>query len=296
MLLIVVFALLACAAFIPSEVLGLDTDPYLSTVIVELIIFVVPSIFFCTLRGGEYRSRLRLSLPSPACLLMTLCAAALMITGSAVIEYFMSLAFSDSLSSTSAAETASFAMNSGLFDGFYLVIAFALLPAITEELLFRGIIMTEYSSLGVVCSVIMSALTFAMAHMSPIRLPEYIFCGIILSLLTYACRSVTAAMAAHALYNAVVIFFEKTVIKIAESRNISSILFVIIAAAAAIALAAAFAFEASSLYRTYGVENAPSDYLPQKKASVLSSLAISLFSPPFLLLAVMYIALSVIKS
>ena len=295
-LLIVVFALIVAAGAIPDGVLGFNDNPYLATVIIQLVIFALPALFFCTLRGSEYRRRLRLRVPPLSCILITVCATLLMITGSAVIEYFMSALAPDAVAATSASETAAFAMNSGLFDGLYLVLAFAVLPAVTEEFLFRGIIMTEYGSLGVICAVIMSSITFAMSHMSPVRLPEYLFCGIVLALLAYASRSIIASMAAHTLYNAVVIFFEDHVIRIAEKQNISSILFVIISAVLALTMAAVFAFEASGLYRGYGADNVPSDHLPKKPTGLPTALIASLLSPSFLLLTVMYIVIAVVRS
>ena len=42
-----------------------------------------------------------------------------------------------------------FARNAGIFDGLYLVLAFAVLPAVTEEFLFRGILLAAYENLGV---------------------------------------------------------------------------------------------------------------------------------------------------
>ena len=296
LLLIVVFAMIVAADKIPNGVLGFDDNPYLATVIVQLVIFAVPSLFFCTMRGGDYRRRLRLRLPPLSCILITVCATILMITGSAVIEYFMSGFAHDAVYATSAAETAAFAMNSGLFDGMYLVLAFAVLPAVTEEFLFRGIIMTEYGSLSAACAVIMSSLTFAMSHMSPVRIPEYLFCGVVLALLSYASRSIITSMIAHTLYNAVVIFFEDYVIRIAEKQNISGVLFIIIAAALALIAAAVFAFEASGLYRGYGADNVPSDHLPKKSAKTPTAIAASLLSPPFLFLAVMYVVIAVVRS
>lgn len=273
---------------VPGSALGLDENPYLSTVIVQLVIFMLPSLFFCTFRGNNYSSGLRLRLPSLSCILIMICALLCMICGSCVIEYFMSIFFPEAMSATAMAGNAGFAMNSGIFDGLYLVLAFAVLPAATEEFLFRGVVLTEYSSTGLFCSVIMSSLTFAMCHLSLARLPVYFFCGIILCIVTYATRSVIAAMTVHAVYNIFVLFCEEYILHLAEKQNISAVLFVIIVAGLGLLSASFMSFEASALYKGYAFENVPSDYVPTGKKKQ-GALVKAVFSPAFLLLVLVYI-------
>ena len=189
---------------------------------------------------------------------------------------------------------AGFAMNSGFFDGLYLVVALAVLPAVTEEFLFRGIVLSEYSTVGIACSVVLSSAMFSMCHFSFLHLPSYFFCGIVLACLTYATRSIVAPMIVHTLYNVVVLFFGDYVVRLAEKNNISGILFVIVAVAVALIAGAMAAFEASSIYRGYADDNVESDYVPKKKTGVVQSLAMSLLSPFFLLLTVLYIVLTIL--
>ncbi|HPU17806.1 MAG TPA: hypothetical protein PLZ27_03945 [Bacillota bacterium] len=45
------------SALLLSRAINLDTmlngtDPYLAAVVVQLLIFILPTLFFCTLRGG----------------------------------------------------------------------------------------------------------------------------------------------------------------------------------------------------------------------------------------------------
>ena len=295
MLLICVFIIAALTAAIPGEVLGIDENPYLSTVILQLIIYAIPALLFCTLRGVGYASKLRIRFSSLSSILLMISALVLMLAGSGLINYFVSTVAPESMASSSSAESAAFAMNSGVFDGLYLALAFAVLPAITEEFLFRGIMLTEYSSLGAVCAVVISSVMFSLSHFSIPRLPSYFFCGIVLAILTFATRSVLAPMLVHAGYNIIVLFFEQYVLHVAEKQNISSILFIIIAVVIAFASAAAFSFEASSLYRGYAADNVPCDYVPKKKPSIAGSLAEAVFSPSFIALAVTYVIIILIR-
>lgn len=280
---------------VPASALGLDDNPYLTTVILQLVIYMLPALFFCTLRGGSYREKLRLKLPAVSSVLIVVCSLVVMICGSCVIEYFMSGLAPVSMAETAVSGRAAYAMNSGFFDGLYLVLAFALLPAITEEFVFRGIVLAEYGSLGIFCSVFMSSIMFALCHMSPVRFPIYLFCGVILAVVTYVTRSVIAAMTVHTVYNVFVLFFEEYVLRLAEKQNISATLFIIIAAGVAILFASFLCFEASGLYRGYAVENLPSDYVPAKGKRLVHTVAEAVFSPAFIVLAVAYIIIVLAK-
>lgn len=294
LLIIAVFLLTAVFSFLPAESIGAESDPYLAAVIIQLVIFALPSLLFCTLRGNDYPRSLRLSLPRPSAIILMLCSVVLLCCGGGAIDYLMTSAFPKLAEEGSVASYAGFAMNSGFFDGLYLVVAFAILPAVTEEFLFRGIILSEYGTVGVSCSVILSAVMFAMCHFSFLRMPSYFFCGIVLACLTYATRSIVAPMIVHTLYNVVVLFFGDYVSVLAEKNNISGILFLIVAVAAAFASAAMAAFEASSIYRGYAEDNVESSYLPKKKTGLAKSLAVSLLSPFFLLLTVVFIVLTIL--
>jgi len=290
-----VFLLTAVFSLIPAEAIGLDENPYLSAIILQLVIFAIPALIFCSLRGGgEYTSNLRVRFPKPSTVLLMVCALVMMICGGGVIDYFMSVLSPSQMAESSAAEYAAFAMNSGLFNGLYLVLAFAILPAVTEEFLFRGIVLHEYSTRNIACSVIISALGFAMCHFSLVRLPSYFFCGVVLAAVTYATRSIIASMIVHAAYNVVVLFFEEYILHIAQKNNISGILLVIVMAFLTLAAAALASFEASALYRVYSEENYTSDHVPKKKTKFFASLAEAVFSPSFLVLAVIYIIMVIV--
>lgn len=289
LLLSAVLILTLIFSLVPEEALGLDENPYLSTVIIQLVIFMLPSLFFCTFRGSEYSRVLRLRMPSVSCILILICALLCMICGSCVVEFFMSLVFPESMAATASAGKAAFAMNSGIFDGLYLVLAFAVLPAATEEFLFRGIILAEYGKTGIFCSVMMSSLAFAMCHLSLARLPVYFFCGIILAIVAYATRSVIATMIVHAVYNIFVLFFEGYIFHLAEKQNINAVLFIIIAAGIALLAASFMCFEASALYKTYALENLPSDYVQTGKKKRFGAALRAVFSPTFISFALIYI-------
>lgn len=294
LLIIAVFGLLTAVSLMPENRLGMTENPYLSVVILQLIIFALPTLFFCTLRGSEYRSRLRLRMPPLSSIPLLICAFILVCAGSSMISYFLCRIAPETMERTAAASYVGFAMTPGLFDGMYLVFAFALLPAITEEFLFRGVILAEYEEDGILTAVLMSSLTFAMVHSSPVRLPIYIFSALVLAAVAYAARSTIAAMIVHCLYNVFVIFFEDYIRHVAEKQNISGILLIFLLAGVTIISASIAAFEASSMYRTYASDNIQSGYIQKGKAKSIASLPEALLSPAFLLLIVFYVVMTIV--
>ncbi len=284
-----VFALIWVAGFIPADRLGMDETPYLSVVVLELVIYALPSAFFYILRNKQLKGKLRFRLPSPGQSLYLLYAAVFLIGGSALISMGMYALFPESFSagSTSAAD---FARNEGLFDGLYLVMTFAILPAVTEELLFRGIVMTSYEGMGVGTAVIVSSLAFAMSHFSFVRFPVYFFAGLVLAGVLYATRSLPAAILIHSLNNAAVLFLEEFVLHIAEKRSISMVLFLIIVGFFTLVAALLMFLEAGNIYAGYAKDNVPSPYVVPQKGGKLAAFCQSVFAPSYLAVVVLYVA------
>lgn len=273
--------------------LGLDENPYLAVVVLQLSIYAVPALFYCRLRGAAFRDSLRLSFAGPGQLLFLLYAAIFLIGGSALLSVGMYSLFPNAFTVGGAESYTAFARNAGIFDGLYLVLAFAVLPAVTEEFLFRGILLASYESLGVPCAVIVTSTTFAMSHFSFARFPVYFFGGLVLCAVTYASRSLPAAMVVHGCHNAFVLFLEKYVLHIAEKQSVSMLLFLIIAGFLTLTSGLLMSHEAANLYAGYAERNLPSAYLT-KKRPFFPTLAQSLFSPLYLTIVVIFVTATVV--
>ena len=293
-LLIVVFALTAASRLIPAAGLAVSRSPYLAVTVIQLLVFALPSLFWCTLRGKEYRKSLRIRFFSPSAIILVVTASVLLISGSALIGAGMSAAFPEAFAVSSSASYSGIDTAPGVADGLFIVISLAIVPAVTEEVLFRGIMLTEYTSQGVFAAVLISSLAFAMGHFSFVRFPVYLFSGLVLAAVTFATRSLTASVIVHVLNNVFVVFFEDYVIFMAKKQNVSGVLIIFILACAFFISAVISAFEAASLYKSYGKGNADSSYLPEKKKkrSRLTDLSEALFSPTFLLAVVIFIVVS----
>ncbi len=115
-----------------------------------------------------------------------------------------------------------------LGQGILMVFTLAAVPAICEEYFFRGIVMLEYRFAGVFGAVFMSALLFAVAHLSFTMFPLYFLNGIVLALVVFLSGDVKMAVFSHFLYNLFVLFSERRIYLMTldgESRVLFILLF-----------------------------------------------------------------------
>ena len=77
------------------------------------------------------------------------------------------------------------------------IFVIALLPAICEELLFRGIIYNAFQGLGVKMSIVVSSIYFAFVHFDIRNLLGPFFLGILIAWYCYRTGSIIAASLAH---------------------------------------------------------------------------------------------------
>jgi sodium transport system permease protein len=80
-------------------------------------------------------------------------------------------------------------------------VVFALTPAICEELLFRGLLMSGLRRLGPTAAVVVTSLLFGLAHASVYRLLPTAFLGAVIGLTRLRTRSIFPGMIIHALNN-----------------------------------------------------------------------------------------------
>ena len=288
-LIIVIFALIVAANFIPKDALGIDDNPYLAAVAIQLLTYALPALFYCRLRGRDFTGKLRLRFFSPSQLLYLFYTFGFLVCGSFIISIFMYNMSPEAFAASSVTQSAAFAMNNRFFDTVYIVIVFAVLPAVTEEFLFRGIVIGEYENRGVTLAVIVSSLMFAMSHFSLERFPVYLFAGIVLACIMYATRSTLASIIVHAAHNVVVLLCEKYVLRVVDKQNASLVLLLIIIGAVMLLFGMLSAYEAQGIYRKYADDNVPSEYATVKKHNIFSRVAEVFFSPAFLVLVIMFV-------
>ncbi len=180
------------------------SSEYAGVILLQILIFILPAFLYCKLRGESFPDRIRLRPVRPEHLLFSVCMLVVMICGGLLTEILTggisSLAGNFTLYSTFVAHT-----GSGL-EVFYAVLAYAVLPAFGEELVFRSILCAEYEKRGAGVSVAVSALFFAMLHFSFAHFLTYLLLGILLAVSLYVTRSFLMPCLLHLLYNVFCLF------------------------------------------------------------------------------------------
>ena len=82
------------------------------------------------------------------------------------------------------------------------ILTMAAFPAVFEELLFRGFVLSAWETRGTAFAIGVSAALFALLHGNLYGLPAYILVGAVAGIVTWALDSVYAGITYHTLYNA----------------------------------------------------------------------------------------------
>lgn len=174
-------------------------------------------------------------------------------------------------------------------------LTFALIPAVCEEFLCRGLLYSEYEKFGTPVAVFVSALMFSMMHFSIEKLPVYLFCGIMLGFLRAVTNSVLSSIIAHFIYNMFVLFYQQFFGALTEQFSEFTLVFFISLGLCLITLFFMFG-EADRIYNSYAKKNVhiENSYratsLPSLKAT-----AKGFFSSPTLIICIiLYILFSII--
>ena len=270
-------------------------NEYYSVILLQLMIFLLPGAIWCKFSGEDYIKGLRLRLPRASSLLLIASAAVLMISGGLLMSVLFgglnSLSQNFSLYDTFISKT-----DGSLPSKLYLFAAYAIIPAICEEFIFRGILCYEYENGGVIRAIAFSSLFFALLHFNPVNIAVYLFSGIILALVLYASRSLIGAMLAHFLYNLFGLFgqpYMDTLYRITGSTNF----FLFLVAFCFFLSGAIFCHQAARLYKRYLYEGASSDYrkpVLNSKAKIRASYISVIKEPTTIACFAFYIVASII--
>lgn len=197
-LVLVIYALLLLSRLIDSAFLSREGE-YLSTVLLQLLIFPIPAYLYIRLRGKDFTKSLRLRRFPLTHLFLILSAILMLMAGCTLLA--MVCGMMQAQPSFTLYDTFSSVHDGSAGTAVRLVLTYGLLPAFCEELVFRGILCAEYEEQGILYAAVVSSLFFALLHFDLTALPVYLFAGFLLALVLYITRSTLAAMVVHLGYN-----------------------------------------------------------------------------------------------
>ncbi len=249
-----VYFLVAMAGWL--DVVGrIDGNEHLTVIVLQVVLILLTSVIYCKLKGDDFTKHLKLRALGLEQILISVIGAGLLICGALIIGIATGVGVDTeefSLYNTYNAH------HDGTAESFFFItIAYAAIPAICEEFMFRGVLSAEYEKYGILTSIIMTTLFFSMLHFSLPMLIIYIFAGIVISLTTLATRSLLGGIILHFLFNMYGLFGQGAINEIYKTTG-SDELFILILVAAFLILLFAFCAEAARLYRRYSKANLPS--------------------------------------
>jgi hypothetical protein len=103
------------------------------------------------------------------------------------------------------------------------VLSFALMPAIFEELMFRGVIMSGYKMQNMFKAVFISGLFFGMFHLDLYQLPYTFVGGMVFGIFVFCTNSIYGSMLAHFLLNGVQVVYEILVYHFTDPETLKEI-------------------------------------------------------------------------
>ena len=197
------FVLLLLSRLIDARLLDRDSE-YVGIILMQILIFIIPAVVFCLVWRKDFAKRIRLRVPRISHIPFLLYMLVVMIAGSLLTSILTggirSLEGNFTLYDTFVARTGTTA------EMLYAILAYALLPAVCEELTYRSILCAEYEKRGVGVAIAASALLFAMLHFSFAHFFTYLFLGALLACVMYATRSFLAPILLHIFYNIFCLF------------------------------------------------------------------------------------------
>ena len=224
---LIIFILLAASNKMNVNSLAHKDNIFLALIIMQIVIFIIPGILYCKIRKKALVASLRFNpMVGPSKIWLSFTAFFVLISGSALIKLGL---YALGYKGTEYSLYQSYIPTtiSGFGNVLYIIIAIALMPAITEELVFRGIVLGEYTSsaCNTFTAVGITSLLFAMMHMSLPQFPVFLFGGILLAYVTIVTDSVLCAITLHFLNNCFSLLFETKLLSLVAKTD--SIIFIV---------------------------------------------------------------------
>lgn len=277
-LVLFVFAMLLFSRFVVG-MLGDSANEYLTVIILQLLTFGFPAaityrvksigFFGKTDEKEPYHKKIRMTAIRPAYGVIMVASVFVLIAGGLLLSINFtgksSLEGSFSLYDTFVSK-----YNGTSLGAVWLMLAYAALPAFCEEMIFRGIVLSEYEErYGKVCAFVMSTVFFAFLHFNISKLTVYLFAGAVLTALLYATRNLFCVMLVHFAYNVFGIFGQQYITEFyVTAGNLWAVIIVLLAVL--LLSASVFCGSASRLYGMYSKDDAPSDKVEKTDKKTLA--------------------------
>lgn len=183
---------LSCILF---EVVGIFTMPFFGTVGAQMAIYFMTFLFALFL-AGKHKDELAIPIQKPKAKIL-LFTAGLTVCGIPVAMLLNALAGQFSTSSADTVEDVA------KYPLWLALTAFAIVPAVVEEYVFRGVVLGEYLKIETGAAVLISSIFFALLHFSLGSVLYGFFFGCVFALVRIATGNLTYTVFMHLIFNSV---------------------------------------------------------------------------------------------
>jgi len=163
--------------------------PVVPLMILSQLTILLPFIVYCIIKKENPLKLIRfkkISIPTVILsVIIAICSYPIVMCLNLLSMMFVENAMVDVMTET---------LSQGVVLGMLLM---AVMPAIAEETIFRGVVYNAYSKRRPLAGVFLSALLFGLMHMNFNQMPYAFFLGIVMALLMEACDSIVAPMIFH---------------------------------------------------------------------------------------------------
>lgn len=207
MLLFSVFASFALSFTIVQTSADIEKVQLISIIVQDLIIILLPVLFYCTIS----RTKLSALIPHER------------LSGKNMLYIILlTILFSPIITVISSVTTIFYPpdINFELYS--YIkelplpvsLLAMAIMPAVFEELAFRGVILNNYKSVGILKAILVSGLFFGLFHLDFYQIGYAVAAGIFFSFLVVYTNSIYASVFSHFLINGTQVLYTKLIFMI----------------------------------------------------------------------------------
>lgn len=199
LLLLTVFVLLALSNLLTGTSDSV-AELFFTNMILQMVIFILPALFYCKLRRRKITHESYSFAILPAHPIFLLSMFGIIVLGSMLVNLGV-VAFSNTAEEFGATASTTLTQIVDTSGAVYVIFSFCVIPAITEEFFFRGILLSEYSDSNPTAAVLLSTLAFALSHFDPIQLPSYVLSGLLLAISVRVTRSLLSPILLHCAVN-----------------------------------------------------------------------------------------------
>ncbi len=183
---------------------NIDTERWLiATLIMEVVVIGIPPLIYLVVSRMDIRHVARMNGVGGMELLLVLGMA---VFGYAIVTFINALWYTILSRIGNPVQPVFPSIKTG---GQYVIaiIAMAVVPALVEEFLFRGVILRGYERFGALTAIVVSGVLFGLLHLNLVNLPAIIFLGIMISYVVVRTNSILSGVLYHFIQNFLSISF-----------------------------------------------------------------------------------------